>query len=372
MPYNRLFNRRFTPQGAAPGSAANEPPPLRPASLHVMSYSATRLEEREIQRLEDLDEMRPDGQVVWIDVRGRAPDALLDRLGQLFHLHHLAAADTINLGQRPKVEDYGELLFCVLHAVEPDALTHYRSEQLSIFFGHGFVITFHEDAGECVEPVRRRLRKGAGRLRVSGADYLAAMLIDAVVDGYFPVLEDFGEILEDLEKRVLERPDPGVLKEVYRAKRELMGLRRVVWPLRDALHQLLRDRHSALQRDTLPYLRDTVDHLMQAVDVVETYRELGTGFIDVYLSSVSQRTNEVMRVLTIFATLFIPLTFVAGVYGMNFDHLPELKWRYGYLYFWLLAAVIAGGLCLLFRRLGWWQSFTAPPGSDEPDSGDSD
>lgn len=243
--------------------------------------------------------------------------------------------------------------FCVVRMAAPGAAGGFGWEQVSLFVSRQWVISFQEKPGDCFDPVRARLRVGRKNIRSGGGDYLGAMLIDAVVDGYFPLLENYGERLERLEERVLASPTREVLAEIYRAKRELMIFRRAVWPLRDTLNQTLRDGHAVMKKATLPYLRDTVDHLMQVVDVVENCRELAGSFIDVYLSSVSHRTNEVMRVLTIFATIFIPLTFVAGIYGMNFEVIPELKWRGGYLYFWCICGLVLSGMLLLFRRLGW-------------------
>jgi magnesium transporter len=219
--------------------------------------------------------------------------------------------------------------------------------------GSDFVITFQETPGDCLEPLRERLRQGRAALREGGAGYLACMLVDAVVDGYFPVLEAYGERLDALETAVLTRPSRDTLRTIYKLKHELMGIRRAVWPLRDTLSQLLRDRSPLLGDTVLPYLRDTTDHSIQLVDVIETYRELAASFVDVYLSSLANRTNEAMRVLTVIATIFIPLTFLAGVYGMNFDTMPELRWTYGYLAFWIVSLLLAGSLLLAFHRLGW-------------------
>jgi magnesium transporter len=350
MPLLRLFHRRFTEQGAAPGTLLTTQN-ARPI-MSAIAYDGADLKEAEINDIASARALAGPDQKLWIDVQGPPDARLLEEAGAAFGLHPLALADVVNVGQRPKIEDYEDHLFAVVRMVSPDE-TGFRWEQVSLFIGRGFVLSFQEHPGDCFEPVRQRLRAGRRRIRGNPADYLGAMLVDAVVDGYFPLLEDYGERLEDLETRVLRQPTHAVLSEVYHAKRELMTFRRAVWPLRDTLNQLLRDGHTVLKKSTLPYLRDTVDHLMQVVDVVETFRELAGSFIDVYLSSVSHRTNEVMRVLTIFATIFIPLTFVAGIYGMNFEVIPELKWRHGYFMFWGVVVVILAGMLLLFRRLGW-------------------
>lgn len=347
----RLFRRRFTEQGAAPGTMETKPDAPEPV-VYAIAFNATDLKEKEVANIAEARELAGDDHRLWIDVQGQPGTSLLEEIGAAFNLHPLTLADVANIGQRPKIEDYDDFLFGVIRMATREN-NGFRWEQVSLFIARQFVISFQEKPGDCFDPVRQRLRSGRKLIRGNTGDYLGAMLLDATVDGYFPVLEEFGERLEDLETRVLRHPTQAVLAEVYHAKRELMSFRRSVWPMRDAMNQLLRDGHSILKKSTLPYLRDTVDHLMQVVDVVENFRELAGSFIDVYLSSVSHRTNEVMRVLTIGATIFIPLTFIAGIYGMNFENIPELKWKHGYLYFWLLVGAVLIGMLLLFVRLGW-------------------
>ncbi len=347
----RLFRRKLPAQGSSPGTFETEPSVIKPV-LHTMAFNATELTERDVETLTEAKSLASDNHRLWIDVQGQPTTGLLEEAGTIFNLHALAVADVANIGQRPKIEDYGEYLFCVVRMATRDG-AGFRWEQVSIFIAKQFVISFQERPGDCFDAVRHRLRTGRKLIREGNGDYLGAMLIDAIVDGYFPVLEEFGERLEELENRVLRHPTQAVLTEVYHAKRELMNFRRSVWPMRDTLNQFLRDGHVILKKSTVPYVRDTVDHLMQVVDVVETFRELAASFIDVYLSSVSHRTNEVMRVLTIFASIFIPLTFVAGVYGMNFEAIPELKWKHGYLYFWGIVVSMLLAMLYLFLRLGW-------------------
>ena len=351
MTFQKLFRRSFTDQGAAPGTfdiATSIPPP----AIHAIAYSAADLVESDVPDLPTALSMTGPDRRLWIDIQGRPTKELLEAIGGTFGFHHLALADVANIGQRPKIEDYGDFLFCVLRMTYKGT-TGYEWEQVSLFITKQVVVSFQERPGDCFDPIRNRLRTGRKNIRSSGGDYLGAMLMDAIVDGYFPLLEDYGERLESLEARVLRDPSRAVLAQVYHAKRELMSFRRAIWPLRDALNHLLRDGHALVKKTTLPYLRDTVDHLMQVVEVVENFRELAGSFIDVYLSSVSHRTNEVMRVLTIGATIFIPLTFVAGIYGMNFEVIPELKWKHGYLYFWGVVGLMLIGMVFLFQRLGW-------------------
>ncbi len=353
-----LFRRRLVRPGSSPGTFAvpeGSPPP----KLHAIVYDAATIDERDLASPSEARAAVRPGAVAWIDVHGLGDEAVLRGLGEAFEIHPLALADVANTGQRPKADTYEELLFCVLRMATlgaDDGECHW--EQVSLCLGEGFLVSFQERPGDCFEPLRNRLRQGRKTFRESGTDYLACMVIDAIVDGYFPVLEAFGERLEAIEERVLERPDQEVLSEIYRVKRDLMAFRRAAWPLRDVLSHLLRDGHPRLTETVLPYLRDVADHVAQVVDVVENYRELAGSFVDVYLSSVSHRTNEVMRVLTVIATIFIPLTFIAGIYGMNFDtsaptNLPELGWRYGYIAFWAVSLAVTAALLLLFRRLGW-------------------
>lgn len=352
-----IYHRRRAPAGAAPGAFVL-PPDAAPPLIHVIRYDGESLSEHEPTTAPEARALVRPGGVTWIDVKGLGDGKILAEFGELFGLHRLAIADVANSGQRPKVEDYGEVLFCVVRMVTAGEGGVVHWEQFSLFLGKELVVTFQERSGDCLDPLRRRLRDSGRAIRQEGADYLACMILDAIVDGYFPILEKLGETMEDLESRVVESPEPSTLGDVYRVKRELMTFRRAVWPLRDTFSQLLRDGHDLLSERTIPYVRDAADHVFQAVDVVETYRELAGSFVDVYLSSVANRTNDVMRVLTVLATIFIPLTFLAGVYGMNFDtaspfNMPELRWRYGYLVFWGVALLMGIGMLAVFRSLGW-------------------
>ncbi|MCF7669433.1 MAG: magnesium/cobalt transporter CorA [Verrucomicrobia bacterium] len=357
MSKSRLFRRRFTKKGAAPGTLEIAHDAIKPR-IHVISFNATELDERSIESWEEVEDwLRPD-RIVWIDVQGLGDVSVIQGLGDLFKLHPLALADVVNTGQRPKTEDYGNTFFCVMRMAVPEQKNEARWEQFSLFTGNGFVLTFQERHGDCLDAIRQRLRQGRRMIRSQSNDYLTAAIIDELVDGYFPVLEVYGERLEELETQVIGNPSQQILGDIYHSKRELMQFRRAAWPLRDTLNQLLRDRHPLFKEETLPYLRDVVDHLMQVVDVIETYRELAGSFIDIYLSSISNRTNEVMRVLTVLASIFIPLTFLAGIYGMNFNtekplNMPELDWAYGYIGFWIVSALIALTLLFMFYRFGW-------------------
>lgn len=307
---------------------------------------------------ENLRELVEPGRTLWIDVRGLGDTETIQRIGESFGLSPLAIADVINIGQRPKCEDLDHALLFIARMVTFDPDRRLRWEQVSLVIGEGFLLTFQETYEDCFEPTRERIRKGVPIVRDARPDLLSILLLDAIVDGYFPIIEDFGDQLEEIESTVLHRPHSSVLSDIYRVKRELGQFRRAAWPLRDAMSRSLSDRTDIVSPATMPYLHDVRDHIVQVVDVLESYRELAGSLIDVYLSSVSNRTNEVMRVLTIIATIFIPLGFLAGVYGMNFDtsrpgNLPELGWAHGYRYFWMAAGVIAFGLLAMFWKLGW-------------------
>lgn len=355
---SRLFHRKFSHVGAPPGHFAAPTRFVEP-ELHLISYGPEELEERRLAGPEEAAAARRAGRVTWVDVQGLGDGSVVQKLGELFGLHPLAVSDIVNLGQRPKADEYETHLYVVLRMASIDGDGELHWEQVSVVLGEDYVLSFQEQRGDCLDPLRERVRKSRRMLRKAGPDYLACMIIDAIVDGYFPVLEHHGEQLEDFEDAILQQADPDVLAGVYRVKRDLMTFRRAAWPLREALNQLQRREEDPwIAPEVRPYLRDTVDHVTQVVDVNETYRELAASLVDVYLSTLGQRTNEIMRVLTVIATIFIPLTFFAGVYGMNFDlehpaNMPELTWRYGYVGFWAISLLIAVGLLLAFRRLGW-------------------
>ncbi len=351
-----LYRKRRTRPGLPPGTVT-APPGAAPTQVHVIGYSPTELHEAELTDLAQLAALREAWPVLWVDVRGLGDAALLRRLGEAFAIHSLALEDVVNVHQRPKLEAYEDHEFLVLRMLRR-ANGHLDSEQLSVFLCEGAVITFQERQGDCFEAVRQRIRKKRGRLRVARADYLVYALVDAVVDQVFPVLDQYGERLMVLEDEVLAHVAPHAPRELYLIRRELMAVRRVVWPLRDVLGRLARGDVSRVSPETQLYFRDTSDHAFQLLEILEACREATTGLVDLQLNSISQRMNEVMKVLTVIATIFIPLSFIAGVYGMNFDasspyNMPELRWRFGYPFALALMAAVAGSLVLYFLRKGW-------------------
>ncbi len=307
-----------------------------------------------MESVEDCRVFRDKSTITWINVDGLQDLALLETLGKCYGLHPLALEDILNTDQRPKTEDYGDYLYTVLRMFYygTDA-KEFVSEQISIILGKNFVITFQERAGDVLDPVRERIRNGKGRVRTSGADYLAYALIDAIVDGYFAVLEQIGESIEALEMQLLDDPSQDILREIHRLKRELLFFRKSVWPVRELISSLRRDMPNMIQKETGYYLRDVHDHSIQVIDVVETLREILSGMLDIYLSTVSNRMNSVMKVLTIIATIFIPLTFIAGVYGMNFKYMPELDWPWSYPLLWGVMIAILIGMVVYFKKKDW-------------------
>jgi magnesium transporter len=348
--------RRRTPVGAAPGTLITDPAAAK-TTIRVIGYGLDSLDERDCQTAAAVAESIGKYDVLWVDVTGLADSALLLDLGGIFGIHPLALEDVIDVHQRPKVEDYQEHIFIVTRMFAGPEDTD--SEQISLFVGKGFVVTFQERPGDTFEAVRARLRQGRKQIRGEGADYLAYALIDAVIDGYFPVLEHYGERLEALQDRVLAEPHTDLAAEIHDMKRDLLTVRRAVWPQREMINALIRGEDHPFTQRTRIYLRDCYDHCIQLMDMVETYREIASGLIDVYLSSMSTRMNEIMKVLTIIATIFIPLSFVAAVYGMNFNpaispwNMPELNWRWGYPAVLVLMITMAVGLLWFFWRRGW-------------------
>lgn len=351
------YARRSTAPGASPGTLVPRAD-AQPPRLAYMRYGpGLPLAESRSTDLATLRELAAGPGVLWLDIEGLGDSAVLEAVGALFGLHPLALADVVNVPQRPKAEVYGEQVFIV--ARMPAAALPLDSEQVSLFLGSNFVITFGEKEGDVFGPVRQRIREGRPALVEGGADYLAYSLIDAIVDAYFPLLESYGEVLEDLEEEILLRPRQELVPRLHHLKRDLLNLRRFVWPLRELLAALHRDDLPGIKPVTRVYLRDCHDHAVQLMELVESYRDMAASLMDLYLSSVSNRLNEVMKVLTIIATVFMPLSFIAGVYGMNFDtrspwNMPELGWRLGYLFALGLMAAVAIGMLVYFWRKGWF------------------
>ncbi len=319
-----------------------------------MDYDETQFQVRETETLEECYPFKDRPTIIWINIDGIHEIETLEKLGDCFGLHPLTLEDILNTDQRPKIEDYGEYIFIVLKMLYPDDETgEILAEQVSLVLGKNFVISFQEREGDIFNSVRERIRSGKGRIRKMGADYLVYSLLDSIVDNYFIILEKLGERIEFLEEKLIINPVPETINLIHKLKREMIFLRRSVWPLREVIGSIERGESSLIKGSTNIYLRDVYDHTIQVIDTIETFRDILSGMLDIYLSSVSNRLNAVMKVLTIIATIFMPLTFIAGIYGMNFKYMPELEWRLGYPVI-LLAMVSIGVLMLVsFRKKKW-------------------
>ncbi|MBE2205641.1 MAG: magnesium/cobalt transporter CorA [Chthoniobacterales bacterium] len=329
------------------------------ADISLIQYDAESLTETRFDSFEELIAKRDPHKVNWINIDGLGDIELLQKLGEHFHLHPLALEDVLNTAQRPKVERFADHFFIVSDMIYFNEAKQLSFEQVSLFLGTDFLITVQEECGHDVfEHVRERLRAGRGFSRKMKADYLAYALLDATVDQMFPVLESIGDSIESVEEELLDKPTRASLKKLYEAKRLLLHLRRVAWPHRDIFNTLIRDDTELIGRETQIFLRDCYDHITQIIDIIESYRDLTAGLMDLYLSSLGFRTNEIMRVLTVVTVLFIPLTFLAGVYGMNFNtaergNMPELNWPFGYVLFWVVCLLSVAGMVLFFKRKKW-------------------
>jgi magnesium transporter len=322
--------------------------------ITIMDYDETQFQVRETETLEECYPFKDRPTIIWINIDGIHEIETLEKLGDCFALHPLTLEDILNTDQRPKIEDYGEYIFIVLKMLYPDDETgEILAEQVSLVLGKNFVISFQEKEGDIFNSVRERIRSGKGRVRKMGADYLVYSLLDSIVDNYFIILEKLGERIEFLEEKLIINPVPETINLIHKLKREMIFLRRSVWPLREVIGSIERGESSLIKGSTNIYLRDVYDHTIQVIDTIETFRDILSGMLDIYLSSVSNRLNAVMKVLTIIATIFMPLTFIAGIYGMNFKYMPELEWRLGYPVI-LLAMVSIGVLMLVsFRKKKW-------------------
>ncbi len=324
------------------------------ASIAVVDYDGEHLEERTLAEPEDVAPYLESPTVTWVDFCGVHDVDRVSRLGALLGIHPLVLEDVVNTHQRPKAEVYEGYLFLVLKMIRYDPEDgDVDVEQVGVVLGKGLVVTFQEHPGDVFNPIRERIRTRKGRIRKSGPDYLAYALLDVIVDHYFLALEGVGVEIEELEEDLVADPRREVMEAIHALKRVMVTLRKAVWPLREAILSLERSDSDLIQPTTQPYLRDVYDHTIQVIDTVEAFRDVLAGYLDLYLTSISNRMNEVMKVLTIIATIFIPLTFIAGVYGMNFQYMPELAWRWAYPAVWAVMAAIAVLMMVYFRRKRW-------------------
>jgi len=355
----------YEQSGSLPGSLNIEADAPAP-EIVLIEYDDTDFTRKLVATPEECIPYLETESVSWVDVQGLGNENILQRLGQVFKLHPLTLEDLVNIPQRPKIEDYDSQLVIIARMVMPkEKADGFYSKQISFVLGKHYLLTLQEDPEhDYFKSIRMRISRSKGIIRKQGVDYLVYTLLDTLIDGFFPVLEAYSEEIEALEDEVVANPSYQTLKKIYRVKRELLTLRRVIWPQRDAINILIRDGSELISDNVRVYLRDSYDHTIQVLDMVETYRELAAGLMDVYLSAVSNKTNEIMKFLTVISTIFIPLTFIVGVYGMNFNpeksplNMPELNWYWGYPVCWAVMLAIATGLVVFFWRRGWFKTST--------------
>jgi magnesium transporter len=353
---SRWLKKRSGKTGLSPGSLVHIGERLtEKTKITVVDYDEANIEEKELSTARECGQFKDRSTVTWIHINGIHDVQTLEELGTIFGLHPLTLEDIVNSDQRPKMEDFCEYIYIVLKSFysSDNQANDIHSEQISIVLGRTFVISFQERETDIFRSIRERISAGKGRLRRSGADYLAYALIDSIVDNYFTILEQVGERIELLEESLVKSPSVETLQAIQHLKREMIFLRKSVWPLREAISSLERTGCQLVQESTDVYLKDIYDHTIQVIDTIETFRDMLSGILDIYLSSISNRMNEIMKVLTIIATLFMPLTFLAGVYGMNFKYMPELEWHGGYFFLWGIMLAIAISMLIYFRRKKW-------------------
>ncbi|WP_414542286.1 magnesium/cobalt transporter CorA [Nostoc sp. CCY0012] len=360
----KFYEKEFYHQpGTLPGTIIIDENAEAP-NIILFDYNQNNFIRKQIENPEECTTYLDQESVSWVDVQGLGNQDIIQRLGKVFDLHPLVLEDVVNMGERPKIEDYEDQLLIIAQMVVPMEKTFgFHSEQVSFVLGKHYLLTVQEEPEyDCFEGVRLRIDRSKGIIRKQGADYLAYALLDAIIDGFFPVLELYGERLEELEEEVILNPTRKTLQQIYQIRRELLQLRRTIWPQRNAVNSLIRDNSELIGAEVQIYLRDCYDHAVQVMDMVENYRELASGLMEVYLSSVSNKMNEIMKLLTVVSSIFIPLTFVAGIYGMNFNpekspyNMPELNWYWGYPICLAGMAAIALGLLFFFWRRGWLQN----------------
>ena len=323
--------------------------------ITIIDYDEKHFEERKVKKVEECLPFKDKPTVTWINIDGIHQVDIIEAIGKHFGVHPLVLEDIVNTGQRPKMEDFGNYLFVVLKMIYYDEKEdEIKTEQVSLLISQNFVISFQEREGDVFNSIRERIRGSKGRIRKMGADYLAYALMDSVVDNYFVIIEKVGEKLEGMEEELVKNTTPETLQAIHSLKRNMIFLRKSVWPLREVIGGLERGESKLVQESTQIYFRDVYDHTIQVMDAIETSRDMLSGMLDIYLSSVSNRMNEVMKVLTIIATIFIPLTFIAGIYGMNFQNMPELGWRWGYFAVLLVMVAIGISMLVYFKRKKWF------------------
>lgn len=344
--------KQYPPVGSHPGTLTTSENAYN-TSIHIIDYMPEAVQEKDVFDVNTLVKFRDSKSVTWIDIEGLKDHKMLTSIAEIFGLHPLTLADIVNVPSNPKCENHGDYLLVITSMVKAESPLELITEQISIVLGHSFVLTFQERPGDELSPIRERILNGKGLIRKMNSDYLAYAIVDAIIDAYFPVLENIGEYLEDLEDQILMNPHQEDLHKIYQIRRELIKMRRLLWPQRDAINLLLREDTQLIKKTVKIYIRDLYDHCAQLIDFIENYRELCTGLNDVYLSGLSNRLNEVMKFLAAISTIFMPLAFLTGLYGMNFSHMPELNSRWAYPIWWFVVVLIAIVMVVTFYRRGW-------------------
>ena len=351
----RLFKSPIKKSGMPPGTLVHVGEQKTEAvRITYMDYDEQKMQEKQVASIEECFPFKATPTVTWINIDGLHDVKLIEKLGAQFEVHPLVLEDILNTGQRPKVEDFDRYIYVVLKMLRySDEQQGVEAEQVSLLLGSNYVISFQERVGDVFEPIRDRIRNAKGRIRRMACDYLMYSLLDAVVDGYFAILERLGEKIESMEEELVSAPSEKTLEQIHRLKSEMIFLRKSVWPLREVISGLQRTESSLIKESTGLYLRDVYDHTIQVIDTVESFRDMASGMLDIYLSSLSNRMNAVMKVLTIIATIFIPLTFIAGIYGMNFKYMPELERHWGYPLVLFVMGIVAVVMLIYFRKKRW-------------------
>jgi magnesium transporter len=351
----RLMKNRSKKAGLRPGTMVHiGEKRSEKTQITIVEYDEQIFRERELEFIQECFQFPPQPMVTWVNVTGIHMVDVIAKLGECFGVHSLILEDILNTDQRPKMEEYGEDLYIVLKMLAYDEQTgEVTAEQVSLILREQALLSFQEGSGDVFAPIRERIRNGKGRHRKMGADYLTYTLLDTIVDQYFLILEKLGERIENLEERLVTDQSPANLRKIQKLKREMIFLRKWVWPLREVLGGLAREESLRIHKETRFFLRDVYDHTIQVIDTIEIFRDMLSGMLDIYLSSINNRMNAVMKVLTIIATIFMPLTFIAGIYGMNFKYFPELEWRWGYPVIWAVMAGISISMLIIFKKKKW-------------------
>ena len=353
---SKFFNKKFSRKaGLAPGTLiyTNEQK-MTESKTTLIDYDEKNLSEKEIKNLEECLVLKNLPTVSWINIDGIHKVEVIEKIGKMFDIHPLVLEDILSTTQRPKYEDYEKYIYVVLKMLTyNDNKMEINTEQLSFIIGQNFILSFQEQEGDIFDPVRGRIRNSKGRIRKMGTDYLAYALLDAVVDNYFIILEKIGEKIEEIEDMLVTEPTHETLQIIHHFKKEILFLKKFVWPLREVINSLARGESSLINETTNIYFKDIYDHTIQVIDTIETFRDITSGMLDLYLSSISNKMNNIMKVLTIIATIFIPLTFIAGIYGMNFKYMPELEWRWGYPAIWTIMLIIFISMVIYFHKKDW-------------------